>query len=201
MLSTLYCTYLIKFKVGGSIFTLPLSIRGTGRRVACPRSRSQRVWSQDASPVHCRASAPLALPSLHERALLTSVLGGLPFAHPPQISVAPLPLQIPTVFLMTFLDALETGYGKYKNPYHNQIHAADVTQTVHCFLLRTGMVVGTLEVTLLGFRVLWLQTRRVQPTVDTLISFFSPRVLFFGIPKSLQSWIGLIHSREFLGGP
>ncbi|XP_073069540.1 dual specificity calcium/calmodulin-dependent 3',5'-cyclic nucleotide phosphodiesterase 1B isoform X4 [Manis javanica] len=49
-------------------------------------------------------------------------------------------LKIPTVFLMTFLDALETGYGKYKNPYHNQIHAADVTQTVHCFLLRTGMV-------------------------------------------------------------
>lgn len=51
-------------------------------------------------------------------------------------------LQIPTVFLMSFLEALETGYGKYKNPYHNQIHAADVTQTVHCFLLRTGMVVG-----------------------------------------------------------
>lgn len=49
--------------------------------------------------------------------------------------------QIPTVYLMTFLDALEAGYGKYKNPYHNQIHAADVTQTVHCFLLRTGMVV------------------------------------------------------------
>uniref|UniRef100_A0A1D5Q8U6 Phosphodiesterase n=2 Tax=Macaca TaxID=9539 RepID=A0A1D5Q8U6_MACMU len=48
--------------------------------------------------------------------------------------------KIPTVFLMSFLDALETGYGKYKNPYHNQIHAADVTQTVHCFLLRTGMV-------------------------------------------------------------
>ncbi|XP_025738848.1 dual specificity calcium/calmodulin-dependent 3',5'-cyclic nucleotide phosphodiesterase 1B isoform X2 [Callorhinus ursinus] len=48
--------------------------------------------------------------------------------------------KIPTVFLMTFLEALETGYGKYKNPYHNQIHAADVTQTVHCFLLRTGMV-------------------------------------------------------------
>uniref|UniRef100_A0A8C0XGN8 PDEase domain-containing protein n=1 Tax=Castor canadensis TaxID=51338 RepID=A0A8C0XGN8_CASCN len=46
---------------------------------------------------------------------------------------------IPTVFLMSFLEALETGYGKYKNPYHNQIHAADVTQTVHCFLLRTGM--------------------------------------------------------------
>ncbi|KAL7989918.1 hypothetical protein Chor_012584 [Crotalus horridus] len=48
--------------------------------------------------------------------------------------------KIPTSYLMTFLDALEAGYGKYKNPYHNQIHAADVTQTVHCFLLRTGMV-------------------------------------------------------------
>lgn len=52
----------------------------------------------------------------------------------------PVP-QIPTVFLTTLLDALETGYGKYRNPYHNQVHAADVTQTVHCFLLRTGMLV------------------------------------------------------------
>ncbi|XP_017946519.1 calcium/calmodulin-dependent 3',5'-cyclic nucleotide phosphodiesterase 1B isoform X1 [Xenopus tropicalis] len=48
--------------------------------------------------------------------------------------------KIPVAFLMSFLDSLESGYGKYKNPYHNQIHAADVTQTVHCFLLRTGMV-------------------------------------------------------------
>ncbi|KAM4795341.1 dual specificity calcium/calmodulin-dependent 3',5'-cyclic nucleotide phosphodiesterase 1B [Rhinophrynus dorsalis] len=48
--------------------------------------------------------------------------------------------KIPVAFLMSFLDLLESGYGKYKNPYHNQIHAADVTQTVHCFLLRTGMV-------------------------------------------------------------
>ncbi|NWH24209.1 PDE1B phosphodiesterase, partial [Grus americana] len=49
--------------------------------------------------------------------------------------------KIPAVFLTTLLDALETGYGKYRNPYHNQVHAADVTQTVHCFLLRTGMLV------------------------------------------------------------
>ncbi|XP_075447835.1 dual specificity calcium/calmodulin-dependent 3',5'-cyclic nucleotide phosphodiesterase 1B isoform X5 [Ascaphus truei] len=48
--------------------------------------------------------------------------------------------KIPVAFLMSFLDSLESGYGKYKNPYHNQTHAADVTQTVHCFLLRTGMV-------------------------------------------------------------
>lgn len=52
----------------------------------------------------------------------------------------PVP-QIPATFLTTLLDALEAGYGKYRNPYHNQVHAADVTQTVHCFLLRTGMVV------------------------------------------------------------
>ncbi|NXY80420.1 PDE1B phosphodiesterase, partial [Glareola pratincola] len=49
--------------------------------------------------------------------------------------------KIPSVFLTTLLDALEAGYGKYRNPYHNQVHAADVTQTVHCFLLRTGMLV------------------------------------------------------------
>ncbi|XP_033927387.1 dual specificity calcium/calmodulin-dependent 3',5'-cyclic nucleotide phosphodiesterase 1B [Melopsittacus undulatus] len=48
--------------------------------------------------------------------------------------------KIPAVFLNTLLDALETGYGKYRNPYHNQVHAADVTQTVHCFLVRTGML-------------------------------------------------------------
>uniref|UniRef100_A0A8D0H1Y9 Phosphodiesterase n=1 Tax=Sphenodon punctatus TaxID=8508 RepID=A0A8D0H1Y9_SPHPU len=58
--------------------------------------------------------------------------------------------KIPTVFLMTFLDALEAGYGKYKNPYHNQIHAADVTQTVHCFLLRTGMVHCLTEIEVLA---------------------------------------------------
>ncbi|KAM4644015.1 dual specificity calcium/calmodulin-dependent 3',5'-cyclic nucleotide phosphodiesterase 1B [Amazona ochrocephala] len=48
--------------------------------------------------------------------------------------------KIPAVFLNTLLDALETGYGKHRNPYHNQVHAADVTQTVHCFLVRTGML-------------------------------------------------------------
>ncbi|XP_048343543.1 LOW QUALITY PROTEIN: calcium/calmodulin-dependent 3',5'-cyclic nucleotide phosphodiesterase 1B-like [Sphaerodactylus townsendi] len=51
---------------------------------------------------------------------------------------------------MTLLDALEAGYGKYKNPYHNQIHAADVTQTVHCFLLRTGMVHCLTEIEILA---------------------------------------------------
>ncbi|KAM9214509.1 LOW QUALITY PROTEIN: dual specificity calcium/calmodulin-dependent 3',5'-cyclic nucleotide phosphodiesterase 1B [Leptosomus discolor] len=58
--------------------------------------------------------------------------------------------KIPTVFLTTLLDALETGYGKYRNPYHNQVHAADVTQTVHCFLLRTGMVHYLTEIEVLA---------------------------------------------------
>ncbi|XP_042653040.1 calcium/calmodulin-dependent 3',5'-cyclic nucleotide phosphodiesterase 1B isoform X2 [Tyto alba] len=58
--------------------------------------------------------------------------------------------KIPAVFLTTLLDALETGYGKYRNPYHNQVHAADVTQTVHCFLLRTGMLHYLTEIEVLA---------------------------------------------------
>lgn len=98
----------------------------------------------------CRASA-LLCPVAFQRMGLADLCLRPPAipAHPPQISISSVLLQIPTVFLMTFLEALETGYGKYKNPYHNQIHAADVTQTVHCFLLRTGMVVGALEISLL----------------------------------------------------
>ncbi|XP_010007940.1 PREDICTED: calcium/calmodulin-dependent 3',5'-cyclic nucleotide phosphodiesterase 1B-like [Nestor notabilis] len=58
--------------------------------------------------------------------------------------------KIPAVFLNTLLDALETGYGKYRNPYHNQVHAADVTQTVHCFLVRTGMLHYLTEIEVLA---------------------------------------------------
>ncbi len=49
--------------------------------------------------------------------------------------------QIPVSALVSFVEALEVGYSKNKNPYHNLIHAADVTQTVHYLLLKTGMVV------------------------------------------------------------
>ncbi|KAI4891807.1 hypothetical protein NFI96_028831 [Prochilodus magdalenae] len=48
--------------------------------------------------------------------------------------------KIPISALVSFVEALEVGYSKHKNPYHNLIHAADVTQTVHYLLLRTGMV-------------------------------------------------------------
>ena len=49
--------------------------------------------------------------------------------------------QIPISALVSFVEALEVGYSKHKNPYHNLMHAADVTQTLHCLLLRTGLVV------------------------------------------------------------
>lgn len=50
--------------------------------------------------------------------------------------------QIPISALVSFVEALEVGYSKHKNPYHNLMHAADVTQTVHYLLLKTGMVVS-----------------------------------------------------------
>ncbi|KAL8173167.1 UNVERIFIED_CONTAM: hypothetical protein K2H54_041500 [Gekko kuhli] len=46
--------------------------------------------------------------------------------------------QIPLTTMIGFAEALEAGYSKYQNPYHNAIHAADVTQTVHSLLLHTG---------------------------------------------------------------
>ncbi|XP_078395900.1 dual specificity calcium/calmodulin-dependent 3',5'-cyclic nucleotide phosphodiesterase 1C-like [Cetorhinus maximus] len=48
--------------------------------------------------------------------------------------------KIPISSLVSFIEALEVGYMKHKNPYHNLLHAADVTQTVHYFILRTGIV-------------------------------------------------------------
>lgn len=49
--------------------------------------------------------------------------------------------QIPISCLTEFLSAVERGYSKYNNPYHSHVHAADVTQTLHCLLLRSGLVV------------------------------------------------------------
>ncbi|XP_056155312.1 dual specificity calcium/calmodulin-dependent 3',5'-cyclic nucleotide phosphodiesterase 1C [Lampris incognitus] len=48
--------------------------------------------------------------------------------------------KIPVSALVSFVEALEVGYSKHKNPYHNLMHAADITQTVHYLLLKTGMV-------------------------------------------------------------
>ncbi|MEQ2207186.1 Calcium/calmodulin-dependent 3',5'-cyclic nucleotide phosphodiesterase 1A [Xenoophorus captivus] len=43
--------------------------------------------------------------------------------------------------LVPFVEALENGYSKHRNPYHNLIHAADVTQTAHFLMLHTGLMV------------------------------------------------------------
>ncbi|XP_036957115.1 calcium/calmodulin-dependent 3',5'-cyclic nucleotide phosphodiesterase 1B-like isoform X1 [Acanthopagrus latus] len=48
--------------------------------------------------------------------------------------------KIPISCLTEFLSALERGYCKHSNPYHSHVHAADVTQTLHCLLLRSGLV-------------------------------------------------------------
>nr|XP_027203774.1 calcium/calmodulin-dependent 3',5'-cyclic nucleotide phosphodiesterase 1A-like isoform X1 [Dermatophagoides pteronyssinus] len=47
--------------------------------------------------------------------------------------------KIPTSNLDSFLSQVELGYQKYQNPYHNNLHAADVTQTVHYLLWVTGL--------------------------------------------------------------
>jgi calcium/calmodulin-dependent 3',5'-cyclic nucleotide phosphodiesterase len=39
--------------------------------------------------------------------------------------------------LDVFLLNLEQGYSKYKNPYHNLLHGADVAQSVHVILTQS----------------------------------------------------------------
>ncbi|XP_060714620.1 dual specificity calcium/calmodulin-dependent 3',5'-cyclic nucleotide phosphodiesterase 1B-like isoform X1 [Tachysurus vachellii] len=48
--------------------------------------------------------------------------------------------KVPLSCLMSFLCELERGYSKHTNAYHNHTHAADVTHTVHCLLLHTGVL-------------------------------------------------------------
>ncbi|KAM5271374.1 dual specificity calcium/calmodulin-dependent 3',5'-cyclic nucleotide phosphodiesterase 1C isoform 2-T2 [Ctenodactylus gundi] len=54
--------------------------------------------------------------------------------------------KIPISALVSFVEALEVGYSKHKNPYHNLMHAADVTQTVHYLLYKTGNWLTELEI-------------------------------------------------------
>ncbi|XP_065088372.1 dual specificity calcium/calmodulin-dependent 3',5'-cyclic nucleotide phosphodiesterase 1A-like isoform X4 [Ochlerotatus camptorhynchus] len=48
--------------------------------------------------------------------------------------------KIPPAMLETFLSRIEEGYCRFRNPYHNNLHAADVAQTVHHILCQTGMM-------------------------------------------------------------
>lgn len=58
--------------------------------------------------------------------------------------------QVPISALISFISSLELGYSKYKNPYHNLVHAADVTQTIHHLLLKTGIVVRVAQLSFTG---------------------------------------------------
>jgi len=49
--------------------------------------------------------------------------------------------QISTQTLDSFLTRLEQGYSKFGNPYHNLVHAADVTQTTHHLYSHSGLMV------------------------------------------------------------
>ncbi|XP_034158011.2 dual specificity calcium/calmodulin-dependent 3',5'-cyclic nucleotide phosphodiesterase 1B isoform X1 [Pangasianodon hypophthalmus] len=58
--------------------------------------------------------------------------------------------KVPISCLMSFLCELERGYSKHTNAYHNHTHAADVTHTVHCLLLRTGVLYWLTELEVLA---------------------------------------------------
>ncbi|KAL5237763.1 hypothetical protein ACI65C_005173 [Semiaphis heraclei] len=48
--------------------------------------------------------------------------------------------KVPSVVMENFLCRIEEGYSRHKNPYHNNLHGADVTQTVHYMLCQTGLM-------------------------------------------------------------
>ncbi|XP_049661174.1 dual specificity calcium/calmodulin-dependent 3',5'-cyclic nucleotide phosphodiesterase 1A isoform X3 [Accipiter gentilis] len=75
----------------------------------------------------------------------TSSMVGL--AYPAEVIVT---FKIPVPNLISFAEALEVGYSKYKNPYHNLIHAADVTQTVHYIMIHTGIMHWLTELEILA---------------------------------------------------
>ncbi|XP_692892.6 dual specificity calcium/calmodulin-dependent 3',5'-cyclic nucleotide phosphodiesterase 1A isoform X3 [Danio rerio] len=58
--------------------------------------------------------------------------------------------RIPVSSLVSFVEALEIGYSKHRNPYHNLIHAADVTQTAHYLMLHTGVMHWLTELEILA---------------------------------------------------
>ncbi|XP_067934399.1 dual specificity calcium/calmodulin-dependent 3',5'-cyclic nucleotide phosphodiesterase 1B-like isoform X2 [Watersipora subatra] len=48
-------------------------------------------------------------------------------------------LRINPAHIDNFLLALQAGYNRYGNPYHNMVHGADVAQTTHCLLQSSGL--------------------------------------------------------------
>lgn len=52
----------------------------------------------------------------------------------------PNKLRISITALQNFLEQMEMGYSKYRNPYHNLIHAADVLQTTYQIIYSCGLM-------------------------------------------------------------
>ncbi len=50
--------------------------------------------------------------------------------------------QIQNLVMQNFLEAVEIGYSKYKNPYHNLVHAADVLQSTYFLLNNAELMVN-----------------------------------------------------------
>lgn len=48
--------------------------------------------------------------------------------------------KIQNLVMQNFLEAVEAGYSKYKNPYHNLVHAADVLQTTYNIINSAGLM-------------------------------------------------------------
>ncbi|CAF3698588.1 unnamed protein product [Rotaria sp. Silwood1] len=53
----------------------------------------------------------------------------------------PNKLHISINALQNFLEQMESGYSKHRNPYHNLIHAADVLQTTYQIIYNSGLMV------------------------------------------------------------
>lgn len=64
--------------------------------------------------------------------------------------------KVPPSVLESFLVRVEEGYCRHRNPYHNNLHAADVAQTMHYVLCQTGLMVsdGPCEL-LIFYREIW----------------------------------------------
>ncbi|ELU10052.1 hypothetical protein CAPTEDRAFT_103680 [Capitella teleta] len=58
--------------------------------------------------------------------------------------------KINTQTLDGFLIKLEQGYSKHCNPYHNLVHAADVTQTTHHVLTQSGLALWLTDLEILA---------------------------------------------------
>lgn len=63
--------------------------------------------------------------------------------------------QVPSLVMENFLSRIEEGYSRHKNPYHNNLHGADVAQTVHYMLCQTGLMVITKIMDICDFTILF----------------------------------------------